>query len=244
MASIVKANASLTAGGLAVIKRNYSLSDEGALIYEAEYACLSQFANNHAGKFKTGAEAPTALPSSISLIRLDGAPKLYEVATYTQNGLTYFSAKYSAGSQEVGQYTLTTSTEVRNFSGTFDAEVATKDANQVTQIVRGSINISFDYQSITVTIESKSSLNIPEIKGTVGQIFNFAVTKLSGVEPSLIGKSYYKATTLESTSVTQNSRGLYTYVKTSSGIYQNDTSGLSISLTTSSSSQRKPWWGI
>jgi hypothetical protein len=231
MASIVKANSSLTAGGLAVIKRNYNLSDEGSLTYQVEYCCLSQFANNHAGKFKTGAQPPTALPASLLLFRLDGPPKLYEISISSESGLTNFSASYSAGSQESGQYTINTSTETRNFSGTFEGETAVRNSSgDITQILRGPINISFDYQSITVSVESKSPNNIPDIKGSTGQIFNYSVSKLNGQDPEILGRTFYTEKIIESFNTTRTSRGLFTYNKTSSGIYEANESGLQLRL--------------
>ena len=110
MSAIVKANASLTAGGLAVLRREYSTTDDGTLNYAADYCCLSQFANNHIGKFRTGAQPPTAIPASMSQLRIDGTPKLYDLTTNTQNGLTYFNARYSAASLDPGEVIVTEST--------------------------------------------------------------------------------------------------------------------------------------
>ena len=88
MAAIVKANPSLTAGGLAVLRRQYSTTDDGTLTYEADYVCLAQFANNHIGKFRTGAQPPTPIPASMSLLRLDKTPTLYDFQTRTEQART------------------------------------------------------------------------------------------------------------------------------------------------------------
>jgi hypothetical protein len=219
MASIVKANASLTAGGLAVLRREYSTTDDGTLNYQAYYCCLSQFANNHIGKFRTGAQPPTAIPASMSQLRIDGTPKLYDLTTNTQNGLTYFNARYSAASLDPGEVIVTESTEQRNFSATVTGKIRTPVSGfGGSSIVEGDVNLSFDYISTTVRVEAKNPRALPDIEGTVGLPFNVSVTQLQGLNPVVLGT--YRASTVETTSKTRSSRGTYTYTKSSSGIYE------------------------
>lgn len=218
MAAIVKANSSLTSGGLAVLRREYSTTDDGTLNYAADYCCLSQFANNHIGKFRTGAQPPTAIPSSMSQLRVDGTPKLYDLTTNTQNGLTYFNARYSAASLNPGEVVVTESTEQRNFSATVTGEIRTAGnfGNQVTQT--GQVNVSFDYISTTVRVEAKNPRNLPDVKGSVGVPFNKSVGELAGQTAFVAGR--WRAATIETTSKQRSSRGIYTYTKSSSGIYE------------------------
>jgi hypothetical protein len=218
MASIVKANASLTAGGLAVLRRSYSTTDDGTLNYEADYCCLAAFANNHIGKFRTGAQPPTAIPASMSQLRIDGAPKLYDLTTSTQNGLTYFNARYSAASLDPGEVILTESTEQRNFSATVTGSIRTSGNLGTTITVEGQVNVSFDYISTTVRVEAKNPRALPEVKGTVGRPFNKSVGEISGQTAFVFGQ--WRAATVETTSKSRSSRGTYTYTKSSSGIYE------------------------
>lgn len=219
MASIVKANPSLTAGGLAVLRRSFSTTDDGTCNYEADYCCLSQFANNHIGKFRTGAQPPTAIPSSMSQLRIDGTPKLYDLTTNTQNGLTYFNARYSAASLSEGEVIVTESTEQRNFSATVQGKVRTSLTGLGSSYTQtGDVNLSFDYISTTVRVEAKNPRSLPDAKGTVGLPFNVSASLLFGLTPTLADT--YRSSTVETTSKTRSSRGTYTYSKSSSGIYE------------------------
>ena len=235
MAAIVKANPSLTAGGLAVLRRQYSTTDDGTLNYEAEYVCISQFANNHIGRFRTGAQPPTPIPASMSQLSLESAPKLYDFSTSTQNGLTYFSARYSAAVRGLAEVTITQSQETRNFSATFEngeGAIYTSTGN-VSQIVVGPFTASFDYESTTITCESKSEQSLPDLKGSVGNIRNVSISTIRGTKVNLNGRTYWKPQTVESLSSSKSSRGNYTFRKSSSGVYvQADGFGPKLQLST------------
>lgn len=218
MPSIVKANASLTAGGIAVIRRQYSTTDDGTLNYEVEHCCLSQFANNYIGRFRSGATPITAIPSSMSSLRLQGVPTLYDMVTRTENGLTYFSAKYSAASNAPGEVIITESTEQRSFSATVDGSIRTAGNFGSTATVTGSVAVSFDYMSKTVRVEAKNPSILTRAEGDVSEPFNISIGKISGVTPNIVGK--YRKATIESESTTRSTRGIYTYSKSSSGIYE------------------------
>ena len=218
MASIVKANASLTAGGIAVIRRQYSTTDDGTCNYEAEYCCLARFANNYIGRFRSGANPITSIPASMSSLRLQGVPKLYDMVTRTERGLTYFSAKYSAASNAPGEVIITESTEQRSFSATVQGSIRTAGNFGSTATVNGSVGLAFDYMSKTVRVEAKNPRILQRAEGDVGLPFNISIGQISGVTP-LVSGTYRKAT-IESTSTTRSSRGIYTYSKSSSGIYE------------------------
>jgi hypothetical protein len=117
MASIVKAKNSLNNGGLAVLKRTFSTADGGQVNYRADYACLSQFANNHTRKFLSGSQPPTSIPSAMLLLNLSEPPALNDLQTETTNGMTYFRASYMAYLPDV---IIETSTEqsLSSLSGT------------------------------------------------------------------------------------------------------------------------------
>lgn len=218
MASIVKANPSLTAGGLAVLRRSYSTTDDGTLNYEVDYCCLAKFANNHAGRFRTGAQPPTAIPSGLSLLRLSGTPTLYDCTIRTQNGLTYFEARYSAASNDPGEVITTETSEQRNFSATVSASVQTVGNNNSTVTVSGFVSISFDYISTTVRVEAKNPTSLPQIRGSVSLPFNRSVGTISGQRPLIL--SQYRTNFIETTSTSRSSRGISTYSKSSTGIYE------------------------
>ncbi len=218
MAAIVKANSSLAAGGLAVLRRQFSTTDDGTCNYEADYACLSQFANAHVGRFRTGSQPPTAIPASMSLLRLSSVPKLYDFTSNTQNGVTTFTARYTAASSDPGEVITTETTEQRSFGATVAASVQTAGNLGATITVSGFVVVSFDYMSKTVRVEAKNPNSLPSVKGSVGLPFNQSIGTISGQRPFLFAA--YRQSVIESTSTTRSSRGNYVYSKSSSGIYE------------------------
>lgn len=218
MASIVKANPSLTAGGLAVLRRQFSTTDDGTCNYEADYCCLAQFANNHIGKFRTGATPPTAIPAGMSALRLSGSPKLYDFTINTQNGLTYMNARYTAASTDPGEVITTETSEQRNFSAVLEGSIRIPSNTGANTTQTGSVNVSFDYISTTVRVEAKNPNALPEVKGSVGAPFNVSIGKISNVTALVNGQ--WRTSYIETTSKTRSSRGTYTYSKSSSGIYE------------------------
>lgn len=219
MAAIVKANSSLAAGGLAVLRRQFSTTDDGTCNYEADYACLSQFANAHVGRFRTGSEPPTAIPASMFLLRLISAPILYDFTSNTQAGITYFNARYTAASSEPGEVITTESSEQRSVSGTVVGSIRGNFTGFGIGTQNAFVNISFDYISISVRVEAKNPANLPQIKGRVGQIFNRSVDAINNTVPT-IGAGQIKEALIETTSKTRSSRGTFTFSKTSSGVFQ------------------------
>jgi hypothetical protein len=224
MAAIVKANSSLANGGLAVLRRSYSTTDEGTLTYEAEYCCLAQFANNYIARFRTGSTPPTPIPASMSALRIDGAPKLYDLTTNTQNGLTYFGARYSAASLDAGEVITTESQEQRSFSAVVTGTIRTAGNLGNTITVTGDVTVSFDYVSTTIRVEAKNPRALPAVRGRVGRPFNVSASLLAGQVANTLGQ--FRESAVETQSKTRSSRGNYTYTKSSSGIYEVTQNGL------------------
>lgn len=211
MAAIVKANTSLTAGGLAVLRRTFQTTDRGQLTYNADYVCLAQFANTHAPRFRSGAQPPTPIPSSLLLLNLSRTPTLEQLDTVTENGLTYFRATYTAGVETDLVYE--TSSEQRN--------VAWRRTNLST----GSTDIySFDYISISVTVTGTNT-EIPIVRGDTGRVFNVRGTSVEAVLQNRIPN--VSKTTIESSRSVRGRRGEYQNSATSTGIYEafDETSG-------------------
>lgn len=199
MSAIVKANASLTAGGLAILKRTFATTDRGQVTYNADYACLSQFAGNHAARFRSGAEPPTPIPSSMLLLNLTRTPTLVDLRTETINGLTYFNATYAAGVET--DLVVTTTSETRS--------VSWRIFNPNDTI----LNVGFDYISISVTATGTNQ-SIPVVRGGVGATFNSRGLSLEKLVRSAREK------TIESTKQTRTQRGDYENSVTSTGIYE------------------------
>jgi hypothetical protein len=220
MSALVKANASLTAGNLAVLKRSFVTTDDGTMRYSVDYICLSQYATKWAPFFRTRAQPPTPLPAAMLQLNLTKTPELYDLNTETMNGLTYFKATYSAGvSTEV---IITEESDLRNFTVTVTRDVGVNvttpfSMNGSTSFVKQgeeTITESFDYISVTVTAQSKNT-NLPRVQGRVesltyrGSDSGVFVVGGKAVLPSvrLINK----------TSKSRTSRGEYTYSLSSSG---------------------------
>lgn len=213
MAAIVKANSSLTAGGLAVLKRSFSTQKDGRLNYVAEYVCLPAFARNHAAKFITGAVPPTPLPAVVSQLQIRNNPTLYDLQTETINGLTYFRATYSAQGAGEASNSITTSTEQRSFQSSRSEGVA---------VAVESFTTTFDYMSTSVTVNSANS-EIAARPGSVSAPFNRVETQtVFGSTFTFKGNQVplkATATLIVGTSSTRNSDGTFTFSKTSTGIY-------------------------
>lgn len=201
MAAIVKANPSLTAGGLAVLRREFNTSDRGQLFYGSDYVCLAQFAERYAPQFRSGAKPPTPIPSSMRLLNLSRTPTLESVQITTENGLTYFRAQYIAGVET--DLVVTTTSEQRNISFTYELFGVETTA-------------SFDYISISVTVTGTNT-EIPIIKGSTGAVFNTRNVKSEQILNNRISNLTRK--TIESSRTTRGSRGEYENSATSTGIY-------------------------
>jgi hypothetical protein len=221
MAAIIKANSSLSAGNLVVLKQSITTTDDGSMNYAVDYCCLSQFAIKWAPFFRTRAQPPTPLPAAMLQLNLTKTPELFNLNTETQNGLTYYKATYSAGvSTEV---IITEESDTRNFTVSTNQQVGFwvttpgtigGGSNSFVQTGERTVTTTIDYISVTVTAESKNT-NLPAIRGRV-----------EGVGGD------YKIKLVERTSKRRDSRGEFTFSKSSSGTIESFTqSGGQITLT-------------
>jgi hypothetical protein len=214
MAAIIKANSTLTSGGLVVMRRSFVTSDDGSMRYSVDYCCLERFANQWTPFFRTRANPPTRLPSEMLQLNLTKTPELYDLTLETVNGLTYFKAAYSAGvSTEV---IITEDSDVRNFTITTTRDVGYSVStpgtiNGSTSFVKTgeeTVTNSFDYISVTVTAQSKNT-NLPRVQGRIEPIAPISYS--------------YRTQLINRSSKTRSSRGEYTYSFSSSGVIENIT---------------------
>lgn len=220
MSAIVKANSALTSGGLSVLKRNFTTSDDGLMTYFVEYVCLASFANRWTATFRTGAQPPTPLPVNMLQLQLNKTPTLYDLQTETLNGLTYFRATYSAGVPT--DVTITESSETRNVSWpityptgyTVTVPFSISGATSFVTTGQETLTASFDYISFSVTATAKNTA-LPAVRGYTGTIFNVVNTFIGGNN----APSNVTATTLDTSSKTKTKRGEYTYSTTSTGVF-------------------------
>lgn len=199
MSSIIRANANLTAGGLAVVNRSYSNDLEGSLNYSVTYVCLDSFAKTNAALFRIGSNPPTALPSHLIALDLRTAPGLTSLTTRTENGLAYFEAQYTSSTNS--EFVITETEETKVFS----ASRSVSSSNTET-----TYTLTFDYISRTVRVSATNTYP-PALQGSVGRPFN-VVGNASFV--------YYRSTTVETKSKTRSSRGNFSYETNSTGIYE------------------------
>lgn len=238
MAAIVKANSSLTSGGLAVLKRAYSTDKDGKLTYSADYVCLAAYAQRHASRFRTNSAPPTAVPQPVGQLQIAESPRMVDVQIETINGLTYFRAVYVAAGDGDASYSITETSEQRNFQASETKSVTTgppgfRTVNEATDF------ISFDYMSTSVTVSSNNQrlillgdrIFLPDPanpgrsiggpRASAGPPFNTRRTRsyTGGSTFQNQGRVIYSATVVSSTASTRNSDGTTTYSATSTGIY-------------------------
>lgn len=220
MASLVKSNATLANGNLAVLSRSFTTNDEGIASYTVRYVCLERFANRWASTFRSGNQPPTPMPDYITgSALLTKQPTLFDVQMESYNGLTYFTAQYSAGVQT--DVVETVSSEQRSLSFTY---VTTREirpyfgGNPIALITREevAVNASFDYISYSVT-RSGTNTEIVARKGSVGPVFN--CVNCDGRAIASGREANVAFTTVESATRTRRQNGEYTISVTSTGIY-------------------------
>jgi len=232
MAAIVKANSSLAAGGLAVLRRSFATSDDGTMTYSADYCCLAIHANKWTRSFKTRSQPPTPLPREVLQLQLTKTPELFALETHTLNGITYFAASYSAGvaseviiteESDVRLFNLTTITDVGYYitvPGTIDGATTFVKTGQVVD------TNPIEYVSITVTATSKNA-TLPNVKGRATSIDGKELKRFSFLGGAFIDQ----ISLIERTSKSRSSRGEYTYSKSSSGIIKDLTRNSLIPIT-------------
>lgn len=202
MGAIVRASASLLAGNIAVIQQSIATTDDGSIDYSVEYCCLAQFSNKWTPFFRIRSSPPTPIPPALTQLNLTRIPALFNLDTETRNGLTYFRANYAAGiSTDV---IITEESDTRNFTVTttrdvgFFVSVPFNMTGATTFVKTGeeTTTSTVDYVSVTVTCESKNT-NLPIIDGRSS----------AGTSKLLIR-----------TSKRRDSRGQFTFSRSSSGI--------------------------
>lgn len=218
MASLVKANATLMSGNLAVLKRSFSTNDQGIATYSVQYVCLKRFANRWTSTFRVNNEPPTPLPEYIlGSALLTKNPTLFDIQTETINGLTYFNVQYSAGVQT--EVIETISSEQRSLSYTFVTTRAITpylSANILITSEEVAVNASFDYISYSVT-RSTTNVEAASPVGSVGQVFNCINCNAQAIKSG--SDSNARAVTVESATRTRRSNGEYSINVTSTGLY-------------------------
>jgi hypothetical protein len=203
--TIVRANPNLLAGGLGTIRRSVTSQRDGSVVLQAEYVCLTKHAGRWTPFFVRNAPPPLGLPDSLSDLGATSTPKMYDVTTRNENGLTYFTALYSAASSR--EITVTETEEQRNWSGTVQY-------NLNGGYLVFTANYSFDYMSKSVTVTGRNT-HPGEIEGSAGTPFNRSFIAE--------GASVLKMPTrsrIVSRTKTQSSLGDFSYSTTSTGIYE------------------------
>lgn len=200
--AIVKANAELSSGNLAVIRREFTASNDGVMLYSVEYCCLAPFAEKWTQSFQVGSSPPTPLPSNITRLRLTKNPQLVSLQTETNNGLTFFSAEYSAGLET--SLVLTHTSETRTISWVIGYKGTTR------------IVASFDYISNSYRVAG-TNRELPIVNGTTGIVSNAKNVDAAAVMAGSIAS--VRSGTVVTSSRSHNFRGEYTNEVTSSGIY-------------------------
>ena len=100
MASTIRANSALAAGGLALVSHTTSVADDAFVEVSAQFACLNSFASQNLAKFGPDSQWPlAALPSDLAALSLDtGTVYLLDYTSSVQAGILTISAKYVGAS--------------------------------------------------------------------------------------------------------------------------------------------------
>jgi hypothetical protein len=213
MPSTVIANTELAQGGLVLLSQSANFSDDGTHDYRADYACLSQFAGNHTGKFVKGAPPPIERPAQMAR----SAVKLYDVRIERERGITYFRASYGGFDFS---YEETTTEVIKTFSHTEEFQSPTFGSQVITRA-----SVTFDYVSTTATTTSKSRHVLTRSAGgLVGPPVNLVRTSQVFIlgEPSNVGGGgfvQFRPDRVVTKSTSRAASGQKTYTTTMTGIY-------------------------
>lgn len=236
--AIVKANYTLSSGGIVVLKRTFQNSLSYNIQYTIEYCCLAQFRHKYVPYFKYGSDPIDGLPSEISNLKgtfsteniyaietedasgfFANTPTLESVEIQTANGLTFFKATYN---QYRSTYTTVTSTEQRSFSasatgtGTSGTKNPYNQGDQTYLEQQQTTTLAFDYMSTTVTVESRNGY-YGAGTGSVGNPFNQRITNSNSNVGSV--SVPYSASYIDSKSSETSTSGETIYRTSSTGIY-------------------------
>jgi hypothetical protein len=210
MPSTIIASPQLSTGGLVLLSQNASFQDDGAHDYKAEYACLTQFANLHTGKFVKGAQPPIARPPHMARSNV----RLYDISIESDKGITYFRAAYGGFDTTVER---SETEEVKSFA-----------ASRTLRFTNTTIyyRLSFDYVAKAVTRTSKSGYLFTDLQPgeqLVGLPFNIKRNRsVEGTQVNFTNNNFpvlYKKDVVVQRSNTRAANGVTTYSTTSTGVY-------------------------
>lgn len=154
MPSIVKTNATLSAGGLQLVNYSVEQQADATLAVDAEFLCLPEFQSQILKSLRTNAPAPKILMANsefVAILQSLGSistPLIQSCRAQSNYGLTSISIVLGivtsvsrAGEAASVTREVTTSTDLRSFSGSVSDNEGTAYA------------INFDYYAQTVTVE-------------------------------------------------------------------------------------------
>lgn len=224
MPSTVIANPELSRGGVVLTAHSFNADDEGGVVYNASYVCLSQFDVRNTALFARNAVPPTPLPESMAGLRIARTPVLTNVSIERANGLTYFNATYV--SAIVGAFSETEDEVWKVFSKSVTVGAfATLNGGVNPGYVK---TVTFDYISKTLSRTSKHFYpNTTFDLNLVGQPQNMVTTAVGetvnvtnpGLGTNIPGRINYKASSIITRSRSIASSGQQSYTINQSGIY-------------------------
>lgn len=210
MPSTIIATPQLSLGGLVLLSQNASFQDDGTHDYKAEYACLTQFASQHTGKFVVGAPPPISRPAHLARSNV----QLYDISIDSDKGVTYFRAAYGGFDTTVER---SETEEVKSFA-----------AAKTFRFTNSTIyyRLSFDYVAKSVSRTSKSGYLFTDLQPgeqLVGLPFNIKQSRsVEGTPVSFANNNFpvlYKKDVVVQRSNTRAANGVTTYTTTSTGVY-------------------------
>jgi hypothetical protein len=208
MPSTIIASPQLSLGGLVLLSQNASFQDDGTHDYKADYACLTQFASQHTGKFVVGAPPPIDRPAHLAR----SSVRLYDISIESDRGITYFRASY-------GGFDFTIEESETEQVKTFAATKTFRFTNSTIYY-----SLSFDYVSKAVTRTSKFGYWTTEAyTELVGPPYNVRQSRSVEGDPVNFSNNNfpvrYKKDKVIQRSSTRAANGITTYSTTSTGIY-------------------------
>jgi len=196
MPALIKANATLTAGNPQLVNYNINTSADGGLSITAEFVALSRSVASSYGLFKIGSNLHPAIAVKADVIgalqnyNSQGLPILTGVEIVTASGLATISLNYTgeaiptAGTNADGTpiitQEITTSTDLRSFSGSY------------TDTASGKIrNATFDYYATTVTSENDNPVPVsPSGPFNVRGIYSYEIQSIATTQNVISTRTY------------------------------------------------------
>lgn len=223
MPSTVIANPELSRGGVVLTAHSYNADDEGGVVYNASYVCLSQFDARNTALFARNAQPPTPLPESMAALRIVYTPKLTNVTIERSNGLTYFNGTYIAAVR--GVYTETEDESWKVYSKTRIERRVIVSSTEIYDLVATK---TFDYISKTNSRTSKFAYLLPKFDlDLVGPPQNVEIIKrvekitdVSQIQPLGDNSAFYeKPSSIITRSRNRAANGQSSFTINQTGIY-------------------------